>query len=165
VRRARGSQAGGPSGLSAIHRSAARRRAVQAALLGLAHRGVIHYTQGGSRWQGIDRNRQSKNGQYPNWCDCSSFTTWCLWNALKVAYGVRDVVNGQSWRAGFTGTQLSNGISVSARSMLPGDLVIYRGHVAIYVGNGKVVSHGSEAGPVLVPWNYRGDVVSIRRYI
>lgn len=78
---------------------------------------------------------------------------------------MRDVVNGQSWRAGFTGTQLSNGISVSARSMLPGDLVIYRGHVAIYVGNGKVVSHGSEAGPVLVPWNYRGDVVSIRRYI
>jgi cell wall-associated NlpC family hydrolase len=37
-------------------------------------------------------------------------------------------------------------------------------HVAIYVGNGKVVSFGSEPGPLLLNVNYR-TVAQTRRYL
>ena len=58
--------------------------------------------------------------------------------------------------------------------MLPGDLVFYasRGttptHVAICVGHKQgrpyVISHGSESGPLFLPYGYR-RVVQIRRYV
>lgn len=142
---------------------------MQAATLGLRHAPSIHYTQGTRRWQGINQHLLSKHGDYPKYADCSSFTTWCLWNALKVTYGVRDVVNGANWRAGFTGTMLTHGKRVRL-GLRRGDLVIYgRGypgaHVAIYIGGGMVISHGSEAGPLKLPLRYRRDVLQIRRYI
>jgi cell wall-associated NlpC family hydrolase len=37
-------------------------------------------------------------------------------------------------------------------------------HVAVYVGNGMVISHGSEAGPFLLRWDYR-PVNEVRRYL
>lgn len=167
-RKAQAKRRVGSSSLTAAQRSHARARAVQAAMLCWRNRGVIHYTQGGSRWQGINGNLQSQRGQFPRFADCSSFTTWCIWNAIKVTYGRPDVVNGLGWRAGYTGTMLNHGSRVSG--LMPGDCIIYgRGfpghHTAIYVGNGKVVSHGSEAGPLLLYWRYRGDVLAIRRYI
>lgn len=168
LRKARARTRGGAASLTATQRSHARKRAVQAALLGWRMRGAMHYTQGGSRWQGINQNLQSRRGQYPRYADCSSFATWCIWNAIKVAYGSRDTVNGLNWRAGFTGTMISHGSRV--KGLMPGDCIIYGrwptgGHTAIYVGNGKAVSFGSEAGPLLVYWRYRGDVIAIRRYI
>lgn len=161
---------GGPSNLTESQRAEARNIAVAAAKLGLAHAPAIHYTQGGSRWQGISDTRYARQGQYPNYCDCSSFATWCLWNALHVRFGVGDVVNGANWQAGFTGTQLTHGVSVSLSAMKPGDLVLYgRGypgsHVAIYIGGGRVISHGSEGGPYNLPYNYRSDIIGARRYI
>jgi cell wall-associated NlpC family hydrolase len=55
-----------------------------------------------------------------------------------------------------------------------GDLVFYAksgstpSHVAIVVGRREgrpmVVSHGSESGPLYLPWDYR-RVVQARRYI
>jgi cell wall-associated NlpC family hydrolase len=147
-----------------------RQRAVRAAMVGFYHRGNVHYTMGGRRWSGIDSKRHAKYGQYPFYADCSAFTTWCLWDATAI-YGIRDFVNGAAWRGGFTGTQTHHGVPVSSyRKLLTGDLVFYGGsywtpsHVAIYVGNGKVVSHGSESGPYLLPWNYR-RVTQMRRYI
>jgi cell wall-associated NlpC family hydrolase len=159
---------GGAANLTAKQRSHARRRAVQAALLGARNKWLIHYTQGGARWQGIARNLQSRRGKFPRYADCSSFATWCIWNAIKVTYGSRDVVNGAAWRAGFTGTMIRHGSRVSG--LQPGDCILYGrwpngGHVSIYVGRGLCVSHGSESGPNLIPWRYRGDVLAIRRYI
>jgi hypothetical protein len=87
---------------------------------------------------------------------------------------VGDVVTGAHWRAGFTGTMLQHGAAVSAVSALAGDAVIYgrRGtsgaHTAIVLRSGStpmVVSHGSEAGPPFLPYNYRSDIMQIRRYI
>jgi hypothetical protein len=164
------------SGLSKAHRIEARDRAVRAAMLGLDHRAELHYTQGPLRWQGIDKKYRSQVGQYPRYADCSSFATWCLWNGLFVKFGVRDTVNGAAWRAGYTGTMLNNGKEVQHEySVQRGDCVIYgRGapgvHTAIVVGrrtDGKimVVSHGSEPGPFYVPFDYRSDILSIRRYI
>jgi len=168
----------GPSGLRHDRKTLARDRAVQAAMLGFRNRGAIHYTQGGARWQGIADTRYSRQGQFPNQCDCSSFATWCLWNALYVPFRVKDVVNGADWRAGYTGTMLNHGMVVEKqRDFRRGDLVLYGNgapgkHVAIIVGRqgGRsgtpmVVSHGSEGGPYYIRWDYRGDIMNVRRYI
>lgn len=162
------------SGLSAPHRIRVRDLAVQAALLGLKHASALHYTQSAQRWEGIDKKLKAWRGQYPKHADCSSFATWCLWVGLS-HYGVRDTVNGESWRAGYTGTMLKHGKPVAHLSnVLRGDLVIYGSgwpgeHVAIVVGsrNGvpQVVSNGSEPGPFLLAYNYRPDVLDIRRYV
>lgn len=154
--------------LSRAHRKKAVNDTLQAAVLGLYHASVIHYTQGELRWQGIDRHRVASSGGYPNYADCSAFATWCYWNGLHVHLGHSDFVNGEHWLAGYTGTMMGHGKRVS--SLIPGDAVIYgRGfpgeHVAIYTGGGLVVSHGSEAGPLLLPVHYRPDALQYRRYI
>jgi len=133
---------------------------VKTALYGYAHRGSIHYTQGSLRWQGI--SQKLKPPAFPRWADCSSFATWCYWVA-----GAPDP-NGLGYRAGYTGTMAGHGHAVA--SPKPGDLVLYGRywpyeHVAVYVGDGMVVSHGSESGPLHLPVHYRGDVAQYRRYV
>lgn len=160
------------SGLSAAHRNAAKHAVVQAAYLGLHHAPELHYTQGARRWEGIDKKLVAARGQYPRYADCSAFATWCLWNGLYVLYGCSDVVNGQRWQAGYTGTQHEHGKRVvHEKNRQWGDLALYgdpygsTGHVAVYVGGGKVISHGSEGGPYYLPINYRADLREVRRYI
>jgi hypothetical protein len=155
------------SGLSPAHARQAVNLTLQAAVLGLHHAPAIHYTQGSSRWQGIDHDLKAWRGQYPTEADCSSFATWCLWNGLD-HFHHSDTVNGEHWRAGYTGTLLQHGKHVS--TPLPGDLILYGTgfpgeHTAVYTGGGLVVSHGSEAGPLLLPWRYRSDVMAVHRYI
>lgn len=158
------------SGLSPQHRVEARSLAVRAAFLALRHAGAVHYTQTAKRWEGIARDLKAFKGEYPHFADCSAFATWCLWNGLD-HYGVRDTVNGQNWKAGYTGTMLAHGKEVRHRgNVLRGDCVIYGSggageHTAICIGGGKVISHGSEAGPFLLPIDYRRDVMQIRRYV
>jgi cell wall-associated NlpC family hydrolase len=157
------------SGLSRAHQRRVRNRVVEAAELALRHRVVVHYTQGARRWEGIARKLHAHRGQYPHYADCSAFATWCLWNGLHVLYGVRDVVNHAGWKGGFTGTMLNGGVRVHGRRRV-GDLILYGGgpnaeHVAVYVGGGMVISHGSEGGPYKLPVNYRSDVRETRRYI
>lgn len=155
-----------PLGLSWAQRYAARKRVKQAALLAMRNRGVVHYTQTASRWEGINKRRDASKGQYPNYADCSSLATWCHWTATR-RYGLGDYVNGQRWGGGFTGTMIQHGKPVSVNRLLTGDLVFYgRGpsHVAVYVGGGKVVSHGGESGPLLLDLRYR-PIHSARRYI
>lgn len=143
----------------------------QAALLGYHNAPAVHYTQGPSRWQGIDNHLRAWRGQYPNYADCSSYATWCLWQGLG-HFHLDDIVNGADWRAGYTGTMLQHGRTVRGRLKV-GDCVIYGqpgstgAHVAIVVDSRArlVVSHGSEGGPYLIAYNYRGDIQSIRRYI
>jgi hypothetical protein len=158
------------SGLSAAHRIKARDLAMQAAYLGLKNAPAVHYTQGGRRWDGINKDLNAWKGEYPKYADCSSFATWCLWNGLN-HFGVRDVVNGCNWKAGYTGTILNHGKQVTKQSnWMRGDLIIYGNgfpgeHVAIYIGDGLVISHGSEPAPVKVRWNYRSDFMQCRRFI
>jgi hypothetical protein len=156
------------SGLSSHHVRQAVNLTLQAAVLGYHHAPAISYTQGDLRWQGIDRRRDASRGEYPNYADCSAYATWCYWNGLHLHTGHSDIVNGEHWQAGYTGTMLEHGRHVSRP--IPGDAVIYGTswpgeHVALYTGAGLVVSHGSEAGPFLLPWRYRSDVLEIRRYI
>lgn len=159
---------GSVSGLSPAHVHKAVNMTLQAAVLALHHAPAIHYTQGAERWQGIDRGLKAWRGEYPTEADCSAFATWCLWNGLD-HFHHSDTVNGQRWRAGFTGTLLQHGRRV--RSPRPADLIIYGrswpgDHTAVYTGGGLVVSHGTEAGPNLVRWNQMGiPVLSVRRYL
>jgi hypothetical protein len=163
---------GAISGLDANERANCRRLVKQAAWLTYRHKSDVHYTQGPERWQGIDTDRKAWRGDYPNYADCSAFATWCLWNGLD-HYHIRDTVNHAAWKAGWTGTMLQNGKQVQfLKSVLVGDCVIYGAspgrHTAIVVGwrNNKpmVISHGSEAGPFYLPYDYRGDINSFRRY-
>lgn len=161
------------SGLNRQQRAIARERTVQAAMLGLRHAREVHYTQDARRWEGINQHLVAAHGHFPDHADCSAYATWCLWNGLKLPFGVGDIVNGANWSAGFTGTMAQHGELVT-HHYRRGDLVLYGGppnyeHVAIVVGrkDGKliVVSHGSEGGPYLLPFDYRHDVGQIRRYI
>lgn len=157
--------------LTDAERATARRLAVAAFRLAYNHRDVVHYTQGASRWQGIREHRRSADGRYPNYTDCSGLFTWAWWNALTNVdgMGARDRLNGSSWLAGYTGTLLSHGWQVNDRR--PGDAVIYGrrfpgSHVAMIAENTNMVySHGSESGPHYLRWNYRSDVMSVRRFV
>ena len=102
--------------------------------------------------------------QFPTYADCSSFATWCY-----DAAGAPDP-NGLGYNgAGYTGTLFPRGVETATAA--PGDLVFYGGseavpaHVAIAVGDGHVVSHGSEIGPLLVPQGYRNDQIGVRSYL
>jgi hypothetical protein len=120
------------SGLSRDQRIRCRDRVVQAARLTLANKEHTHYTEGPLRWDGIKNRKDAEIGQFPEYSDCSSFATWCLWNGI---YG----------------------------SGPPGV------HCAVIVdmvnGTPMVISHGSEPGPFDLAYNYRSDVLQIRRYI
>lgn len=163
------------SGLGRDDRIHARDRVEQAARLALRHKGDLHYTQGDARWSGINRRLNASKGQYPRAADCSSFATWCLWNGLYLGFEVRDVVNGYAWKAGNTGSMLNHGKRVTVvGNVLRGDCVLYGAggggrHTAIVVekrgSRPYVISHGSDAGPFLLPYDYRPDVMQIRRYI
>lgn len=161
-----------PSGMSARHRRRAQDMAIHAAVLALHHAPNVHYTQDARRWEGIAHGLRAWKGEYPRHADCSAFVTWCIWNGLTHYryFRHRDPVNGEHWDSGFTGTMLRHGRSVRGRTLRRCDAVIYgRGwpgeHTALYVGGGKVISHGSEGGPFLLPMHYRGDIIDIRRYI
>jgi len=140
-----------------------RNAIVAAAMLGYTHRASLHYTESSLRMQGV-RNR-IRPPHYPNYEDCSSFATWCYWVA-----GAADP-NGLGYNGrGYTGTQVNHGRAVALGQAKPGDLVFYgwnRGiptHVAIYVGHGRVVSNGSEIGPLLLSASYR-TITEIRSYV
>ena len=74
-----------------------------------------------------------------------------------------------------TGTMLEHGLAVQyPANVLPGDCVIYGSgppgvHCAVIVdmvnGTPMVISHGSEPGPFYLVYDYRPDVLQIRRYI
>lgn len=159
------------SGLSAAHRAGARSIVLHGAALLLRDPAGVHYTQGPQRWEGIHSGLKISKGQYPHHGDCSSTHTWLLWNALR-HFGVSDdLVNGQHWSAGYTGTIAAHGKLVRklAHAQI-GDAVLYGPaptfeHVATYIGGGMVFSHGSEAGPFKLPIDYRPDRHMIRRHI
>ena len=158
--------------MTARNRRLARKQIKRCAAALLANPSAVHYSQGPDRWDGIANHKApGKAGLLPFHGDCSSTATWMLWRALHVLAGQADRVNGTDWKSGYTGTLARHGKRVSG---LPGtrrvgDLVLYGTawpyeHVAVIVGPGVVFSHGSEAGPWLLPIRYRPDVAEVRRY-
>lgn len=167
------------SGLDVKDSVVARRIFVKGVEVLMAHAPDVHYSQDlRLRWEGINDeiipwfSGGRINGKYPHHGDCSSTGTYLLWLALHHHFGLSDRVNGQSWRAGYTGTLLDHGKHIKSPSQLKiGDAVLYGRpgstgeHVAWSIGGDRVFSHGSERGPFILPYNYRPDVMGFRRYI
>jgi hypothetical protein len=154
------------SGLNATQRKHVRNAVAHAANLAYKKRSAIHYTQGPRRWSGIANRLIAIKGKFPPYADCSAFATWTLWNGLYLLYKLPDIVNGERWRAGYTGTLKMHGKTIkNEKNILVGDLALYPRHVEVCIGGGKAISHGSEAGPSLVRLNRRNDRIVLKRYI
>lgn len=133
-------------------------RTVATALLCVRHRAQIHYTQGSLRMIGVTRKMYPPN--YPRWMDCSSGYTW--W---KFAGGAPDPNRLGYNGLGYTGTQANHGVifpwnkaPITAAAFYGRGRKI--GHIAMVVVKGsKVVSHGSESGPVLTSIVYRPVII------
>lgn len=84
--------------------------------------------------------------------DCSGFTRYVYQHGLGIS------LNRSS------GSQAAQGTSISASQMQPGDLLFYGSgsginHVAMYIGDGKIVHASTEATGIKVSnWNYRNPV-------
>jgi hypothetical protein len=148
-----------------------RIRVVRSAMLGRMNAAEVHYTMGPRRWDGITNRCRAHLRRFPRFAACSSYVTWCIWDALGGPNAGPDVVNGESWKGGYTGTMKQKGRRVPGglANAKPGDLVLYGPgtgrHVTIVVGTDRVISHGSEAGPHLLKPDYRPDVSEVRRYV
>jgi hypothetical protein len=90
--------------------------------------------------------------------DCSGFAALCY-----KAAGAADPngVAGNNYKSGFTGTLWSNGNHISADRLEPGDLVFYgdpnatSGHVAVYIGGGRIIGMGGDPDPTESDMHYR----------
>jgi peptidoglycan hydrolase-like protein with peptidoglycan-binding domain len=107
----------------------------------------------------------NKGHRLPQVADCSEFAT-VVYKRAGAPDPNRFLYNG----AGYTGTLAQHGIFVARSQARPGDLVFYGSgfpwhHVAIYVGQGRVVSLGSDSGPNLCDVDYRSDRGAIRSYL
>lgn len=146
-----------------------REKVVEAARYFVSIEPRVHYTESASRMTIVrKRLRPPVADGIDIWEDCSSFDTGLYWIA-----GAPDP-NGRGYDGqGYTGTLYPRGRSVTAAGARPGDLVFYGwdsrinapAHVALYIGNGRVISHGSEAGPLELGVDYRGDRHDIRSYL
>ena len=84
--------------------------------------------------------------------DCSGFV-----KLIFAKYGIS--LPRTSDDQGYSGRKVSSG------DMQPGDIVYYGGHVAIYIGDGKVVHASNEKTDIKIStWNYR-KVIGIRNVI
>lgn len=131
-----------------------RDRAVRVAYYYLLHRELVHYVQ-----QRPMVEFKVVPPDLNNYCDCSEFVT-----TDYHAAGAPDP-NGFGYNGiGNTSTLVAHGQVVSR--VRAGDLLFYDNpaHVAISVGNGRAISHGSEGGPYLVSENYR-TVTHRRSYL
>jgi hypothetical protein len=140
--------------------STLRQGIVANAIFGYNHRGSIHYTQSSMRMYGVKHHVHPPG--IPYYEDCSSFATWCYYAA-----GAPDPNHLGYSGFGFTGTLGSHG--TRTLSPRPGDLCFYGffpyHHVTIYIGGGRVISHGSEIGPLLTTMRYRSDYHETRSYL
>ena len=91
-----------------------------------------------------------------NGADCSGFVM-----SVHALFGISTPRN--SWG------QLGGGKAVNYSDMLPGDVIVYSNHVAIYIGGNQIV-HASNSAPypaggikISTPPNYR-TVLGVRRY-
>ena len=64
-----------------------------------------------------------------------------------------------------SGAQRGVGTGVSYKDAIPGDIVCYSGHVAIYVGNGKVVHALNPSKGILVTSATYAPILTVRRVV
>ncbi|SHJ69396.1 C40 family peptidase [Parasporobacterium paucivorans] len=66
----------------------------------------------------------------------------------------------------YSGAQAGVGIAVSFDSLLPGDIICYSGHVALYIGNGQIIHASTPSTGIIVSSNlYYRTPIAARRLI
>ena len=142
------------------------RYVVKLALYSAVHEDREDYTQGPQRWDGIDNSRDYP--EQPHHADCSAHTgTWLTWAARRHVRGSAgvDVINGQSWKRGYTGTMIEHGArhrsTTSTTKWHPGRTHVFYAdhgstptHTAVFVGDVWL-----EAGT-----RYNGKILTKRKY-
>jgi len=129
------------------------------------NRAKEHYTEGGSRWNGITSRVRPPNA--PTYSDCSSAVSWCYWTVFGNG---PDILNGDGWKGGYTGTMPSHGTVIPCSQMQPGDVALYGSsssweHAEMYMGNGYMVSHGMDPVSYLSSTSLQGFAkMQCRRY-
>ena len=85
-------------------------------------------------------------GRTPAGIDCSGlcFTAYAL-NGIRI------------WRDAFADTRYVH--EIGAEQLLPGDLIYFNGHVALYIGDGEYVHSSASAGGVTVNSLTRGSII------
>ena len=66
-----------------------------------------------------------------------------------------------------TDTQINDGKKIKESQLKPGDLILYDGHVAMYIGNGAIVHASNKKDGVKISDNYRygKEPIGYRRII
>lgn len=126
---------------------------------------AAYYTQGAKRWQGVNvvygLTKVQQQIPYLRSGDCSAgFTRWMLW-ALQQHLGhvPNDVVNGLSWKAGFTGSIVDTMTRVRGQVKI-GDAALFGSgnfhHVMGVIDPAEKLcgNHGSDSGPNIRRWDY-----------
>lgn len=98
--------------------------------------------------------------------DCSGFVLQCLY-ATGMDLGVYNPYN-HRWLPSQTYNSMNwyhnyTFMPVSVNSIQRGDLVYYRGHVAIYLGNGQIIDSWPGQGVSVRPIGSRGAVIGAAR--
>lgn len=165
VKLARFYDAYGASRLRAIRRAkqvaSVHAAGIAAMNLVINNRGSIHYTQSARRMSGV--RGQLVPPAYGRYEDCSSETTWICYVMHRAAQkfgGSFPDPNGRGYDGfGYTGTLINHGVPVSAFSgPIARTMVFYGypiGHVAQKVSMTRVMSMGSERGPLNEAVAYR----------
>ena len=94
-------------------------------------------------------------GKGPNVFDCSGFVYWCL-NQVGVS---QSYMTSYTWRSCTRYTRIEN-----MSDLQRGDVIVYKGHVAICAGNGYMIDASSSNGKV-VKRVYTGSSYWTRNFI
>lgn len=102
--------------------------------------------------QGANRTKVDKG-----YGDCSATTRWAYLSTLGIDIGLNTVAQIQSSK-GFD-VDTAAGYLPNEKNLLPGDCLYFKGtdksrpfqvgHVEMYIGDGKIIGHGSGIGPTI----------------
>eukprot|EP00808_Paulinella_micropora_P017180 g82728.t1 len=132
-----------PESLAECEGITSDRAGLLAAAIWIAEKPVTYSQAMDKRWSGIDKHI-CPGDKHMFYADCSSLVTWVYWTAFGKG---PDFVNAKNWKAGTVDFE-SHLISLS--QAVPGDIFLHGKpirHVTMYMGNGKVLSHGSTKHP------------------
>ena len=102
--------------------------------------------------------RYVRGGKGPNTFDCSGFVYWCLKQiGIKQGY-----LTSGGWASSTKYTKIT-----SMSDMKRGDIIVYKGHVAIYAGKGIMIDASSSNGKIVKrsctgSWSRRNFICAFR---